>query len=311
MVEVETNLDSSIATRNYAKPFNEHVSLGGGIRFILFIIPFLLYILVAVLLGSLYPHMFAVLVPCGVVVFLFLSIVVKGIRIAAQWEKLVVLRLGRFNAIKGPGMVYIYPFVDYARFVDTRILTLDIPNQRVITKDNVPIEIIGVLFFQVVDVNKAIINIQDYRFAVSQYAQNSLRDVVGGLTLDEVLSEREKIQLDICTHIQEKVTEWGLSVDSVRIQDIEMPEDLKRVMSRQASAEREKRATIIKAEGDKLASLNLSEAAKIMCASPGAMQLRTLQTIDGLGTSSSNTVLLFPTELIELLKRFTDNKKPE
>jgi len=188
-----------------------------------------------------------------------------------------------------------------------RVLTIEVAKQSVITKDNIPIIIDGVLFFQVEDASKAIVNIQDYNFAIAEYAKNSLRDVVGGLTLDELLSEREKIQEDIKKHIQEKVKEWGLLADSIRLQDIQMPEDLKRVMSRQASAEREKRATIIKAEGDKLASVNLAGAADIMSKNPGAMQLRTLQTIDGLGTSPSNTVVLFPYEMVEALRKYSQS----
>lgn len=288
--------------RLYAIPSDEHVSLGGGIRAVLFIVPLVLYVLVAFVIGFKSPVIAGMAVPAGVVLFILLGTIIGGVRVAAQWEKVVILRLGKFHSIKGPGMLYVIPMVDFGKFIDTRILTLDIPNQKVITRDNVPIDIIGVLFFQVTDVMKAIINIQDYRFAVSQYAQNSLRDVVGGLTLDEVLAERERIQVEISNHIQEKVQDWGLHVDSVRLQDIEMPEDLKRVMSRQASAEREKRATIIKAEGDKLASVNLAEAADIMFKNPGAMQLRTLQSIDGLGTSNSNTVVLFPVEFVETLK---------
>ena len=236
------------------------------------------------------------------VILLFASnIIISGIRVAAQWEKVVVLRFGSYHAVKGPGIIYIVPLIDYAKFVDMRVLTINIPKQNVITKDNVPIEVDGVVFFSVEDAKRSIVSIQDYIFAISQYAQNSLRDVLGGLTLDEVLSERERVQKEVCEHFREKVKEWGMHVDSVRILDIQMPEDLKRVMSRQASAEREKRATIIKAEGDKLASVNLGEAAKIMNQNPGAMELRTLQTIDGLGTSPSNTVILFPIELMEII----------
>ena len=138
-----------------------------------------------------------------------------------------------------------------------------------------------------------------------------MRDIVGGLTLDELLSEREQIQIRIKQHVEERVKEWGLRVDSLRLQDIELPEDLKRMMSRQASAEREKRATITKAEGDKLAAANLAEAAKIMSESPITLQLRTLQTIDGLGSSPSNTVILFPAQIGELLQRVVNKSAQE
>ena len=190
------------------------------------------------------------------------------------------------------------------QFLDTRVLVVNIPRQKVITKDNVPAEIDAALFYLISDTEKAVITIQDFKFAVAQYAQAALRDVVGGLSLDELLSEREQIQLLIKEHVEERVKDWGLRVDSLRLQDIELPEDLKRMMSRQASAEREKRATITKAEGDKLAAANLAEAAKIMADSPITLQLRTLQTIDGLGPNPSNTVILFPAQLGDLIARF-------
>jgi len=148
----------------------------------------------------------------------------------------------------------------------------------------------------------AITKVQDYRFATSQYAQSALRDVVGSSSLDELLAEREKIQEQIASIVGEKVRDWGLRVDSIQLQDFDLPEDLKKVMSRQASAEREKRATITKAEGDRLAAINLAEAAKLMAQNPIALELRTLQTIDGLAGSPSNTVMLYPMQLGNALK---------
>ena len=228
-------------------------------------------------------------------------------RVAAQWERVVVLRLGRFHSIKGPGLLFVFPVLDYARFVDTRLLTIGIPSQQVITRDNVPVGIDGVVFFQVRDVEKAVVTVQDYRSAMLQYAQASLRDVVGSMSLDELLSERDEIQAKIATAVESRSAAWGIHVDSIRLLDINMPEELKRMMSRQASADREKRATIIKAEGDKEAAKNLAEAALTMTASPGAMQLRTLQTLDGLGASASNTVVLaVPIEVIELAQRLAN-----
>lgn len=292
-----------LQAKNVATPDVEHVSLGSGLRSVLFLIPAVISgLFVITLVNMLGFNPMPLFILEALFVFI-LGILVSGVRITAQWEKAVILRFGNFHSVKGPGIIYVIPVLDFAKFVDMRVLTLNIPKQSVITKDNVPVEVDGVLFFKVDNAQKAIISIQDYRFAISQYAQNSLRDVIGGLSLDEVLSERERVQQEVCQHFKDKVLEWGMHVDSVRILDIQMPEDLKRMMSRQASAEREKRATIIKAEGDKLASINLAEAANVMSKNPGAMELRTLQTIDGLGASPSNTVVLFPIELMDTVKK--------
>jgi regulator of protease activity HflC (stomatin/prohibitin superfamily) len=233
--------------------------------------------------------------------WLFLDVVVSSsIRLAAQWEKAVVFRLGRFHTIKGPGLFMIIPLIDQLRMVDTRVLAVSIPKQQVITRDNVPVTIDGVLFFRVANAAEAIIMVQDYRYVISQYAQTSLRDVIGQMSLDQLLTEREEIAKSIEHHVEQDTKGWGLEVTGLRIQDVDMPEELKKMMSRQASAEREKRATITKAEGDREAAVNLSLAAKTMAESPGAMQLRTLQTIDGLGPTASNTVVLaVPIDILE------------
>jgi len=281
------------APKLFGEPMRGHVSLGSSLRAILFIIPVGLLGLILIILHL--PEYTIIGVEIGFAIIV--GIVVSGVRVAAQWEKGVVLRLGKFHAIKGPGMIYILPILEHVNFVDTRTQVLNIPSQKVITKDNVPTQIDGVVFFLVISAEKAILSIQDFKFAIAQYSQTALRDVVGGLTLDELLSEREQVQATIGEIVEVHIKNWGLHVDSIRLQDIDMPEELKKMMSRQASAEREKRATITKAEGDKLAALNLSEAAAVMRNSPGAMRLRTLQTIDGLGPTSSNTVVIFPAEL--------------
>lgn len=305
-----------VPRRSYAEPAGDHVSLGKPLRLILWVVPMGVAAVIAAVAG-LVSEKAGVAVPVAVPLVLFAilwGVLVSGIRVAAQWENGVVLRLGKFLKVRGPGIMYIIPFIDFVRFVDLRILALNIPSQKVITKDNIPAEIDGVLFFQVSNAEKAVIGIQDYRFAIAQYAQASLRDVVGGLTLDELLAERQQIQERIGATVEERIKEWGVHVDSIRLLDIEMPEDLKRMMSRQASAEREKRATITKAEGDKIAAVNLAAAAATMLQSPGAMQLRTLQTIDGLGPSPSNTVVVFPAELMEAAKlasQLIANRKPQ
>lgn len=292
----------------FAEPLGGHVSLGLPLRGIIFLAamaPIALYVFVLQSMQN----------PKGVIIVIVAAIIVKtlagGLRIAAQWERALVLRLGQFQTVRGPGMFYIIPVIEWVRFIDTRTLVLNVPKQKVITKDNVPAEIDGALFFLVADPERAIVRIQDYQFAMAQYAQAALRDVVGGLSLDELLTERERIQQHIAEIVQEHVSNWGLQVDSIRLLDIELPEDLKRMMSRQASAEREKRATITKAEGDKLAAVNLAQAAQTMRTSPGAMQLRALQTIDGLGPTASNTVVLYPIELTEALKTLSSMFGPK
>src|SRR5215831_5958323 len=270
-------VQQGLPSPRFASPSVEHVSLGRGLRVVILLVlwaggsvlSFLLGLGAAGLPGA------GITLPLGVIVSFFVALYLSHIvRVAAQWERGVVLRLGKYHGLKGPGLLLVFPVFDSVRFVDTRLLTLDIPHQQVITRDNVPVRVDGVIFFQVKDPERAVITVQDYRFAVSQYAQAALRDVIGSMTLDELLSERDQIQARIA-----------------------------QVVEGQASAEREKRATITKAEGDREAALNLAAAAATMASSPGAMQLRTLQTLDGLGSSQSNTVVLaVPVEVLELAK---------
>jgi regulator of protease activity HflC (stomatin/prohibitin superfamily) len=224
-------------------------------------------------------------------------------KIAAQWEKALVFRLGRFSKVTGPGIFWILPLIDSFRTVDTRIQTLDIPRQEAITKDNVPLSLDGVIFLRVNDPADAVIRVQHYQHAIRQYAQTALRDVVGAATLDEILADREELGHRIEKMVEVEVAGWGLEVAAIRLQDIILPEDLKRVMSRQAAAEREKRANITKSEGDREAAENLAAAAETMATAPGALQLRTLQTLDSLGGSSSNTVVMaIPVDVMTALQ---------
>jgi regulator of protease activity HflC (stomatin/prohibitin superfamily) len=242
----------------------------------------------------------------GVIGVIASALVAASIKVANQWERGLVLRLGEFQSIRGPGLFFVMPIVDRVRMVDTRVLAADIARQEVITKDNVPVSINGALFFRVTSVEDAVMKIQDYIYGISLLAQTALRDVVGGMVLDELLSERERIGKMVEHAVENDSKDWGLHVTGIRLMDIDMPEDLKRIMSRQAGAEREKRATITKAEGDRLAAENLAAAAATMLASPGAMQLRTLQTLDGLGPTASNTVVLaIPVEVLQLAQRFS------
>ncbi|MEI7833598.1 MAG: slipin family protein [bacterium] len=302
----------NLPMRQFAQPLGTHMSLGATLRtFIWVIVVGLVGIISFIPAGEDKTVAVVTTILAGIVA----AILISGMRVAAQWERGVLLRLGNFVGIRGPGIIYVIPFIDYIRFVDTRTLVLNIPRQKVITKDNVPAQIDGALFYTITDAERAVTKVQDYQFAISQYAQGALRDVVGGLSLDDLLVEREQIQERIGIIVEKHIRDWGMHVESIRLLDIELPEDLKRMMSRQASAEREKRATITKAEGDMLAAVNLSQAAQTMMTSPGAMQLRYLQTIDGLGPSSSNTVVLFPVEWTEaastLGQMFSDKAMPK
>ncbi len=269
---------------------------------------------VLLIIGVALAFMLAIAAPFLATLFLLVwvvgdTIVSSSIKLAAQWEQAIVFRLGKFHSVRGPGLFLVIPLVDQVRLVDIRIRASDIPAQQVITKDNVPVTINGVLFFKVDNVADAIIKVQDYRYAISQYSQTSLRDVIGQMTLDQLLVEREAIGKAIEATVEKDIEGWGLEVTGIRIQDIDMPEELKKMMSRQASAEREKRATITKAEGDREAAANLAAAAKTMAASPGAMQLRTLQTIDGLGPTASNTVVLaVPVDVLNLIHELSEDR---
>lgn len=315
-----TNSDGQTITqqregaRLYASPNVEHISLGGPIRTVLFWLVALPVIFAAYGspswdIGRKLQERGPLWLGAAVVLALW-SQVVNGVRVAAEWEKGVILTLGKFSEIRGSGVFFVMPVIESVQFVDTRVQVLNIPRQRAITKDNVPVVIDGVLFLSVKHPGHAVTRVQNYRFATAQYAQSALRDVVGASSLDDLLSEREKIQEQIAAIVGEKVRDWGLRVEAIQFQDFDLPEELQKVMAREASAEREKRATITKAEGDRLAAMNLAEAAKLMQANPIALELRTLQTIDGLATSPSNTVVLFPMELGHMVQRWTKAAAP-
>jgi regulator of protease activity HflC (stomatin/prohibitin superfamily) len=302
------------AGRVYADPTVGHVSLGGPVRSLLFwliSLPVFIFAVGEPTIDITKLQNRAPWLTSAIVVSFLWGKVVDGVRVAAEWEKGVILTLGKFSEVRGSGTFYVVPFIENVRFVDTRVQAINIPRQRAITRDNVPIVIDSALFLVVRNPGLAVTKVQNYQFATSQYVQSALRDVVGSLTLDELLSEREKVQEQIASIVGQKVRDWGLGIDSVQLQDFDLPEELKKVMSRQASAEREKRATITKAEGDRLAAQNLAEAARLMEKNPIALELRTLQTIDGLAGSPSNTVVLFPMELGNVVKSMKKTIKEE
>jgi len=240
------------------------------------------------------------------IIFIFLFfLALSGIRVIDQYERGIVLTLGSYSRTLGPGLNLIIPILERIIKVDIRITTSDIPQQEVITKDNVPVGINAVVYFQVTKPEDAVLKIQDFTYAVTQYAQTALRDVIGGVELDSLLVERQKIADEIKKLVDLETTDWGVDVTAIKIQDIELPADMKRAMAKQAEAERERRATIIRSQGELSASENLKKAMEQMSAS-GAISIRTLQTIEATTANPANTVVFaLPIEVLEGLKKLS------
>ncbi len=243
------------------------------------------------------PSLFLIL--SGIIVLLVLS----SLKVIDQYERGIVLTLGSYSYTLQPGLRIVVPIFQRLIKVDIRITTSDIPQQEVITKDNVPVGINAVVYFQVTRPEDAVLKIQDYSYAVTQYAQTALRDVIGGVELDSLLIDRQKIAEEIKLIVDKETVDWGVDVTAIKIQDIELPADMKRAMAKQAEAERERRATIIRAQGELAASENLKKAMEQMATS-GAISLRTLQTIEATTANPSNTVVFaLPIEVLEGLKK--------
>ena len=242
----------------------------------------------------------------GVVVIFFLA----GLKVVNQYERGVKLTLGRFQSIMSPGLRLVVPIVQSWYRVDMRVKAVDVPEQESITKDNITVGINAVIYYKVVDSKKAIIEVEDYYYAVSQLAQTTMRNIVGEVELDELLSKRDKISEQI-RHIIDKATDpWGIQVDSVELKDITLAGDMKRVIAKQAEAEREKRAVIIKAEGEVIAANNMAKAAKTLSGSEGALHLRTLQSINNISSDQSNTVIFaVPLEALRALEAIGEGVK--
>lgn len=241
----------------------------------------------------------------GILLVILFAFIIPGIRIINQYERGLVLTLGSYSHTLNPGLNIIIPYIQRIIKVDIRILTADIPQQEVITKDNVPVGINAVVYFQVIKPEDAVLKIQDYTYAVTQYAQTALRDVIGGVELDGLLTERQKIADEIKNIVDSETIGWGVDVTAIKIQDIELPADMKRSMAKQAEAERERRATIIRAQGELTASENLKKAMENL-GSTGAISLRTLQTIEATTANPANTVVFaLPIQVLEGLKALT------
>ena len=239
------------------------------------------------------------IVVIAVLVFMFLA---SAIRILNEYERGVVFRLGRLIGSKGPGLVIIIPIIDKLQKVSLRLVTLDVPSQDIITRDNVSVKVNAVVYFRVMEPNQAIVQVENFLYATSQLAQTTLRSVCGQAELDELLSEREKLNTQLQEILDKATDPWGIKVSTVEVKHIDLPDEMKRAMAKQAEAERERRAKVIHAEGEFQASAKLTEAANIMATNPITLQLRYLQTLREVA-SENNSTTLFPIP-IDLLKPF-------
>ena len=238
----------------------------------------------------------------GIVIILVIALLSSAIKIVQEYERGVIFRLGRFVGVKGPGLFFIIPIVDRMVKVDLRVITLDVPSQEAITRDNVTVKVNAVAYFRVVDPAAAIINVENYKRATSQISQTTLRNVIGQSELDDILAHREKINQELRRIIDEATEPWGVRVEIVEIKDVELPPGMQRAMAKQAEAEREKRAKIIHAEGEFQAAKTLAEAANVISTNPAALQLRYLQTLTEISVEQNSTII-FPVPL-DLLRVF-------
>lgn len=241
----------------------------------------------------------------GVIIVLVLSCLKQ----VNQWERGVVFTMGRFSYIMEPGWRLLIPVFQTFKKVDIRIKAVDVPDQKAITRDNVSVTVNAVIYYKVADAAKAVIEVENFYYAVSQYAQTTMRNIVGEVSLDELLGQRDKIAERIKEIVDKETDEWGIKVNNVELKDVSLPESMERTIAKQAEAEREKRAVIINSEGEMAAAQNIADAAKILAGSDGALHLRTLQSINDLSSDQSNTVV-FVTP-VEILKAFAGGFKKD
>lgn len=238
------------------------------------------------------------------VLAVLVAYVLSGLKVINQYERGVILTLGKFSGIREPGLSIVFPVFQRMVRVDIRTNTIDIPKQEVITKDNVTVNVDAVVYFKVVDAEKAIIAVTNFIYASSQFAQAALRDVTGNVELDALLGKREEVSAQIKEIVDRQSEKWGIDVETVKIQNIELPQDMKRAMAKQAEAERERRAVIITAEGEKSAAKAVSEAAAILTSTPGGINIRTLQTLEKIAVEpSQKTLFVLPADLIDTVGR--------
>lgn len=246
-------------------------------------------------------EVFAVYVIVAIVIF-----ILSGIKIVNQYERAVVLTLGRFTGIRQPGLRIVIPIFQRIIRVDIRSTPIDVPKQEIITKDNVTVGVDAVVYLRVIESSKAVLETTNYVYATSQFAQAALRDVAGNADLDELLSKREEISEQIKLIVDAETDKWGIDVENVKIQNIELPQDMKRAMAKQAEAERERRAVVISAEGEKQAAQAVADAAAMLSKIPGGINIRTLQTLEKISVEpSQKTLVVLPSELTNLREIFT------
>ena len=234
-----------------------------------------------------------------------LVVILASIKQINQYERGIKFTLGKFSKIMEPGWRLVLPVFQSFKKVDIRTKAVDVPEQEAITKDNVSVKINAVIYYKVFDASKSVLEVENFFYAVSQLAQTTMRNVVGSVSLDELLSERDKLSTEICNIIDKATDPWGIKVENVELKDVSLPEEMKRVIAKVAEAEREKMAVITKAKGEVEASNNLAEAARIMSSTPGALHLRTLSTINDVSSDQSNTIIFaIP---IEVLQAFSGN----
>jgi regulator of protease activity HflC (stomatin/prohibitin superfamily) len=251
----------------------------------------------------------AALIAVVVVLVILFVVLASAIRVLREYERGVIFRLGRLIAQKGPGLILLIPFVDRMVGVDLRTVTLNIPPQEVITRDNVPASVNAVAYFRVIDPRKAIVEVENYLLATSQISQTALRSVLGKAEFDQLLSERERLNEELQGIIDESTEPWGVKVSAVEIKDVEIPEQMQRAIARQAEAERERRAKIINSEGEFQAAQKLTDAADIISTNPASLQLRYLQTLLEIGSNQNTTVVFpLPMDMLEPFLGRSDHK---
>ena len=250
--------------------------------------------------------MYIVIIP---IVLIVLMIILTSIRQIGEYERGLKFARGKYKCIMEPGWHVVWPIFESYRKVDIRVKVIDVPEQDAITKDNVTIKINAVIYYNVFDAKKAVLSVENYNYAVSQLAQTTMRNIVGTVTLDELLTERERISSSICDIVDKATDDWGVKIQNVELKDVSLPQEMQRVIAKVAEAEREKMAVITKASGEVEASKNLAEAAERLSAAPGALHLRTLSTINDVSSDQSNTIIFaLP---VEILRAFEGSNASE